>query len=160
MAAGQAFGLQPGHTSSIRRIEAAMLSYQADMTLANNPYELGMDRLVDLDMPADFLSKAALQRIKAEGVKQRFVGLVFDGPPIQGSNDEKWRLEIDGQDLGFVTSAVYSPRLEQNIALAMIRADRAADGTTGRVHLPDGARGFTLVPKPFYDPKKALAARS
>ena len=97
---------------------------------------------------------------KAEGVKQRFVGLVFDGPPLQGSNDEKWRLEIDGQDLGFVTSAVYSPRLEQNIALAMIRADQAADGTTGRVHLPDGARGFTLVPKPFYDPKKALAARS
>ena len=63
MAVGGPLGLKPGHTSSIRRIEAGMLSYHADMTLANNPYEMGMGRLVDLDMEADFISKAALTLI-------------------------------------------------------------------------------------------------
>ena len=52
MAVGTPLGLKPGHTSSIRRIEAGMLSYHADMNLANNPYELGMGRLVDMDMEA------------------------------------------------------------------------------------------------------------
>ena len=160
MSVGEPMGLKPGHTSSVRRIEAAMLSYQADMTLENNPFELGMDRLVDLDMEADFVSKDALRRIKAEGVRQLFVGLEFYGAPIVGSNDEKWRLSVGGEDVGFVTSAVYSPRLEKNIALAMIRPDAAEIGTAGEISLPDGKRGFTVVPKPFYDPKKAIAAKS
>ena len=46
-----------------------MLSYHADMTLANNPYEMGMGRLVDLDMEADFISKAALTLIKERGCR-------------------------------------------------------------------------------------------
>ena len=46
MDAGGEFGLQPGHTSAIRRIEGGMLSYHADMDSKTNPYELGLDRLV------------------------------------------------------------------------------------------------------------------
>ena len=67
MAAGMAFGLKPGHTSSIRRIEGGMLSYHADADINTNPYELGLDRLVNLDMEADFIGKAALRRIKEAG---------------------------------------------------------------------------------------------
>ena len=83
MAAGQPYGLKPGHTSSIRRIEAGMLSYQADLTIDNNPFEMGLDRLVDLDGDADFIAKDALRAIQAKGVTQRQVGLIFDGPPIE-----------------------------------------------------------------------------
>ena len=43
MQAGQAFGLCPGHTSTIRRIEGGMLSYHADMDINTNPFELGLD---------------------------------------------------------------------------------------------------------------------
>ena len=68
MAAGAPFGLKPGHTSSIRRIEGGMLSYHADMDLMTNPFELGLDRLVCLDMPHDFIGKSALQNIKETGV--------------------------------------------------------------------------------------------
>ena len=64
-----------------------MLSYHADMTLANNPYEMGMGRLVDLDMEADFISKAALILIKEWRVSQQLVGLEIDGDPFVGSND-------------------------------------------------------------------------
>ncbi|MGB1106468.1 MAG: glycine cleavage T C-terminal barrel domain-containing protein [Candidatus Puniceispirillaceae bacterium] len=159
MEVGGPMGLYPGHTSSIRRIEAAMLSYHADMTLRNNPFELGMDRLVDLDMEADFVSKAALTRIKGEGVSQRQVGLEFDGPPIVGSNDEFWPIRQDGKNIGYVTSAVYSPRLEKNIALALVGAEHADIGTEAMIDMAGEPRNCRIVPKPFYDPKKALAAK-
>ena len=159
MEVGGPMGLHPGHTSSIRRIEAAMLSYHADMTLRNNPFELGMDRLVDLDMGADFVSKAALTRIQAEGVSQRQVGIEFDGPPLVGSNDEFWPIRRDGEEVGYVTSAIHSPRLGKNIALALVAADNADIGTQAVIDMAGEARNCQIVPKPFYDPKKALAAR-
>ena len=134
-----------------------MLSYQADMTLENNPFEMGMNRLINLDMEADFVGKAALKRLKEQGVTQHFVGLTFDGAPIKGSNDEKWPLERAGETVGYVTSAVYSPRLEQNIALAFIRATHSDIGTEAQMLLPDGPRACRVVPKPFYDPKKTAA---
>ena len=159
MEIGGPMGLYPGHTSSIRRIEAAMLSYHADMTLRNNPFELGIDRLVDLDMDADFVSKDALTKIKRDGVSQRQIGLEFDGPPIVGSNDEFWPIRRDGVDVGYVTSAVYSPRLEKNIALALVGAEHADIGTEAVMDMAGEQRGCQVVSKPFYDPKKTLAAK-
>jgi aminomethyltransferase len=160
MEVGSAFGLQPGHTSSIRRIEAAMLSYHADMTLQNNPFELGMDRLVDLDMEADFVSKAALKQIRTEGVSQLQVGLEIDGPALVGSNDAYWPIIVDDKVIGQVTSAIHSPRLDRNIALALVAVAHADIGTRAMVEMNGEVRNCQVVPKPFYDPKKALAARS
>ena len=160
MAVGGPLGLKPGHTSSIRRIEAGMLSYHADMTLANNPYEMGMGRLVDLDMEADFISKAALTLIKERGVSQQLVGLEIEGAPFVGSNDFFWPILKEGVKVGTVTSAIYSPRLQKNIALAMISIDHTASGRVLQVDKLSETRACTVVPIPFYDPKKSLATAS
>ena len=160
MAVGGPLGLKPGHTSSIRRIEAGMLSYHADMTRANNPYEMGMGRLVDLDMEADFISKAALTLIKERGVSQQLVGLEIDGAPFVGSNDFFWPILKEGVKVGTVTSAIYSPRLQKNIALAMISIDHTASGRVLQVDKLSETRACTVVPIPFYDPKKSLATAS
>ena len=160
MAVGGPLGLKPGHTSSIRRIEAGMLSYHADMTLANNPYELGMGRLVDLDMEADFISKAALTLIKERGVSQQLVGLEIDGAPFVGSNDFFWPVLKEGVKVGTVTSAIYSPRLQKNIALAMLSIEHTASGRVLQVDKLSETRACTVVPIPFYDPKKSLATAS
>ena len=160
MAVGGPLGLKPGHTSSIRRIEAGMLSYHADMTLANNPYEMGMGRLVDLDMEADFISKTALTFIKERGVSQQLVGLEIDGAPFVGSNDFFWPVLKEGVKVGTVTSAIYSPRLQKNIALAMISIDHTASGRVLQVDKLSETRACTVVPIPFYDPKKSLATAS
>ena len=160
MAVGGPLGLKPGHTSSIRRIEAGMLSYHADMTLANNPYEMGMGRLVDLDIEADFISKAALTLIKERGVSQQLVGLEIDGAPFVGSNDFFWPVLKEGVKVGTVTSAIYSPRLQKNIALAMISIDHTASGRVLQVDKLSETRACTVVPIPFYDPKKSLATAS
>lgn len=158
MAAGAPFGLKPGHTSSIRRIEGGMLSYHADMDINTNPYELGLDRLVELDMEADFIGKAALKRIREEGVSRKQVGLVIDGAALSGPNTRFWALENAGECVGRVTSAVFSPRLEQNIALAMVSADSAVMGATFEVDMPNGKRTATVVERPFFDPNKKIAA--
>lgn len=158
MEAGRPFGLQPGHTSSIRRIEGAMLSYHADADIHTNPFELGLDRLVKLDMEADFIGKAALRRIRDEGVSRKQVGLVIDADPLKGPNTTFWPIAKQGVAIGKVTSAVHSPRLGQNIALAMVSADLAVIGTEVEVMMPAGPARATIVERPFYDPAKKLAA--
>ena len=158
MAAGQPFGLKPGHTSTIRRIEGGMLSYHADMDINTNPYELGLDRLVDLEADFDFIGKSALQKIRHQGVTRKQVGLIISGPAMTGPNSNFWAVEKDGQVVGKITSAVYSPRLQQNIALAMVDANFAALGTEYLVVKADGNEKATVVQKPFFDPKKKLTA--
>jgi aminomethyltransferase len=152
-------GLKPGHTSSIRRIEAGMLSYHADMSLANNPFELNLERLVNLDIEADFIGKAALKKIKETGVKQRLVGLEIEGDPFIGTNDFFWPMMKDATQIGMITSAVYSPRLKKNIALGMLQVEHADIGTKIIVDKLGETRGAVIVPIPFYDPKKTLAAQ-
>lgn len=158
MAVGMAFGLKPGHTSSIRRIEGGMLSYHADADIHTNPFELGLDRLVNLDMDADFIGKFALQRIRDNGVARKQIGLIIYGDPLPGPNTSFWTLHHDGTAVGKVTSAIYSPRLKKNIALAMVAAEAAELGTQLQVIMTTGAATATVVERPFFDPKKSLAA--
>jgi aminomethyltransferase len=135
-----------------------MLSYHADADIKTNPYELGLDRLVDLDMEAEFIGKAALRRIRDQGVSRIQVGVIVDGAPMKGPNTTFWPISKDGTDIGKVTSAVYSPRLERNIALAMVAVAHANIGTEVDIMTPSGLVRATVVERPFYDPKKKLAA--
>ena len=157
MAAGEPFGLKPGHTSTIRRIEGGMLSYHADMDINTNPFELGLDRLVALDTAHDFIGKSALQAIRAKGPARRQVGLIIDGAPLTAPNTKFWPVSMNDKVVGKVTSAVYSPRLEQNIALAMV--ERGADqiGAEVTVDAIGGLCQARQVEMPFYDPKKNIA---
>lgn len=158
MAEGMPFGLKPGHTSSIRRIEGGMLSYHADADIQTNPYELGFDRLVDLDIEAEFIGKAALRRIHEQGITRKQIGLIIDGEPMKGPNTTFWTINKDGMPIGKVTSAVYSPRLERNIALAMVEVAYAHIGAELEVVTNSGPTRATVVERPFYDPKKKIAA--
>lgn len=158
MAVGESLGLKPGHTSSIRRIEGGMLSYHADMDITTNPFELGLDRLVDLEMTADFIGKAALRELAQAGIARSQVGLVINGSALPGPNTEFWPVKANDRIIGKVTSAVYSPRLQTNIALAMVSIDSAEMGTVCMVEMPGEARAATVVPKPFYDPKKRITS--
>lgn len=158
MAAGSAHNLAAGHTSSIRRIEGGMLSYHADMDIYTNPFELGLDRLVNLDSDTDFIGKTALRKIRDAGVSRKQVGLEISGPPLKGPNTTFWPVSSGGRKAGKVTSAVYSPRLELNVALAMVAVEFSGIGTPLNVELPSGIVSATVVDKPFYDPKKKITA--
>ncbi len=157
MEAGAPHNLKPGHTSSIRRIEGGMLSYHADMDNKTNPFELGLDRLVNLDTDANFIGKAALVKIKSQGVHRKQVGLEINCPPLATSNTTFWPVVANNRQVGKVTSAIYSPRLDKNIALAMLDIDFCEIGHKLEIQMPDGPTKATVVEKPFYDPKKSNA---
>ena len=158
MNAGKEHGLQPGHTSSIRRIEGGMLSYHADADIHTNPFELGFDRLVSLDKDIEFIGKAALKKIKAEGIKRKQIGLEINCEPLSGPNTTFWSIKKDDNEIGKVTSAVYSPRLKKNIALAMVNIKNSEIGTDLEVETNKGKFTAKIVEKPFYDPKKKIAS--
>ena len=158
MAAGKDFGLKPGHTSSIRRIEGAMLSYHADADIHTNPFEVGLDRLVSFDTDIDYVGKEALKKIKTEGIKRKQIGLILDCDPLKGPNTTFWEIIKDNKIIGKVTSAVYSPRLKKNIALAIISIGESKIGNIIDVKTSDSVIKGTIVEKPFFDPKKKIAS--
>ena len=157
MLAGKDYGLQPGHTSTIRRIEGGMLSYHADADINTNPFELGLDRLVSLESDINFVGKDALKKIKQNGITRKQVGLIIDCEPLKGPNTTFWKITKDNNEIGKVTSAVYSPRLKKNIALAMISVEHSKIGNEFKVTNNEGMLNCVVVEKPFYDPKKKIA---
>ena len=156
MLIGEEMGLRPGHTSTIRRIEGGMLSYHADMDINTNPFELGLDRLIDLDEEFDFIGKEALIKIHNNGVERRQVGLTIEDEPLNGPNTRFWNVIDDNQVIGRVTSAVYSPRIKENIALAMLKIEYTSIGTEVKIDLGAKKVVACVTEKPFYDPKKSI----
>lgn len=156
MATGKPLGLKPGHTSTIRRVEGGMLSYHADADIGTNPYELGFDRLVSLDIDTNFIGKTALKRIQRDGISRKQIGLIIGGDPLLKPNTSFWPITKDGTEVGKVTSAVYSPRLKQNIALAIVTIEHTDIGSEFDVTTSSGRAKAKIVERPFYDPKKQI----
>ena len=156
MTAGNEYGLQPGHTSSIRRIEGGMLSYHADADIHTNPFEVGLERLVSLDSEINFIGKKALTEIYKNGVKRQQIGMEIEGDSLKGPNTVFWQVFCDNKIVGKVTSAVFSPRLNRNIALAMVDKNFSKLGLNLLVKINGQMRKAKIVEKPFFDPKKSL----
>ena len=156
MTAGNEYGLQPGHTSSIRRIEGGMLSYHADADIHTNPFEMGLERLVSLDSEINFIGKKALTEIYKNGVKRQQIGMEIEGDSLKGPNTVFWQVFCDNKIVGKVTSAVFSPRLNRNIALAMVDKNFSKLGLNLLVKINGQMRKAKIVEKPFFDPKKSL----
>jgi glycine cleavage system aminomethyltransferase T len=155
MEAGRPYQIRPTGPSDIRRVEGGIFNWGADMDTSNNPFEMGLDRLVDLDTELPFMGQEALRRIKEEGVSRRIVGVEIAGDRLE-MNASKWAVASDGRTVGTVTSAVCSPRLEKNIGYAWVPVALSETGTSLRVETPDGERPATVVPMPFVDPGKQI----
>jgi aminomethyltransferase len=155
MEAGARYSIAPTGPSDIRRIEAGILNYGVDMTIATNPYEVGLERLVNANKPEPFIGREALKRISMEGVERKLAGVEIDGVKLD-LNMTKWPVHDGGAPVGQVTSAVYSPRLKKNIGYAMVSAKHAAPGTALTIETPGGERSAIVVAMPFIDPKKTL----
>ena len=90
MAAGARYGIGPGAPNNIERVESGLLSWGGDTTPDSNPFEAGMARYVDTDIEADYIGKAALARVAAEGPARLLVGLVITSEPGQA---EDWPMD-------------------------------------------------------------------
>jgi glycine cleavage system aminomethyltransferase T len=155
MEAGRQYEIRPTGPVDIRRIEGGIFNYRADMDWTNNPFELGLDRLVDLESDAGFMGKDALRRIRDQGVSRKIVGVEIAGERLD-MNPTTWPVASNGERVGDVTSAVWSPRLERNIGFAWVPVRLSDRGTSLRVATSDGDRDATVVAMPFVDPGKQI----
>jgi aminomethyltransferase len=155
LAAGEPFGIRATGPSDIRRMEAGIFNWGPDMNLSNNPFEVtGMERFVE-PQDADYLGKGALERIRAEGVRRKLVGIEMGAERMPEEQEEFWPVRSDGREVGHVTNAVWSPRMERNIAYAWVPIELSEVGTSLEVAWPFGEPAPARVAAlPFLDPKK------
>lgn len=135
--AGGDHDVAAGSPNLIDRIEGGLLSYGNDMTIENNPLECGLGRFCRLDGAIDFIGRDALRRLNENEPKRLIRGLLFDGgrcPPVA----IPWPVRLKGTTVGQVTSAIWSPTFDANVALGMLDRGYWQPRTEVSVVLPNG----------------------
>lgn len=128
-----------------RRIAAGILSWGQDMDHETSPFQVNLAYQVPDDKEADYIGKEELERQKAlieDGeypFNLKMVGLQYEGQPVRDYAPDFWLVsdKDSGEEVGYLTSPWYSPKLEQNIGLAFVPADGTDLETEYLVHLPD-----------------------
>jgi aminomethyltransferase len=147
--AGQDFNISAGGPNIILRLEGGILSYLADIDRSNNPYEVGLDWLVDLDQEDDFIGKEALRLIRQNGPTKKLLGAEIHGDPIEDSNADHWPVFIDGKEVGSMNAMVYSPRLDKNICYTILDIEHAKSGQEIVIVSPEKDLIATTVDLPW-----------
>jgi aminomethyltransferase len=139
MAAGRSRGIRAigSQALNIARIEAGFLSPNIDFVSAEHtirtdrdrsPLELGLAWVVDFNK-GHFTGRRALQREVARGARRQLVGLDIAGNK-PAHNALLYANASGKQEIGHVSSAVWSPTCKRNIALAMVNAPYFNMGST------------------------------
>jgi glycine cleavage system aminomethyltransferase T len=159
MAAGEEFGIRPIAPNEARRVEAGIFNWGSDMTLRDTPFHvMGLERLVE-EQPQDYIGKAALERIRRDGVDRKLVGIRFDGEDPLPGIAAAWPASHDGREVGRVTDAVWSPGLGANIGYVWVPIALAEPGTRLEVASEHGTLAGVTAVIPFVDPKKERPAK-
>jgi glycine cleavage system aminomethyltransferase T len=147
---GQEYGIGPGSPNHIERVESGLLSWGGDTTPDSNPFEANMGKYVDVNTSVNYIGKAALQRVAAEGPQRLLVGLVLDGTaPSAWPLVERVAVSANGEVVGTMSAVIYSPRMGRTIGIAQIQRTVVEAGDRLLVHAPNGVQGATLSPLPF-----------
>ena len=154
-AAGQPFGIGPGAPNYIERLESSLLSIGADTLWDSDPFEAGLDKMLDLDRDDDFIGKAALRALAKSGSRRKLVAVVFDGDPIE-PNEHPWPMFINGIRVGSVRSACYSPRRKSNIGFALVDRSHRDEGVLFEVRNGQHTFSGEIVRFPLVQPGTPL----
>lgn len=126
------------------RMEAGMNLYGNDMDDDTSPLEAGMGWTVDLkDESRDFVGKSALVALKNDGIKVRQVGLLLAKGGVLRAGMEV----VTDNGNGITTSGVFSPSLNQSIAIARVPA--AFKGETAKVIMRGKELPVRVLKLPF-----------
>ena len=135
--AGKDLNISPGGPNIILRLEGGILSYGGDFDRSNNPFEVGLEWMIDLNQEDDFIGKEALSEIKFKGPTKKLMGAEIEGDPINYSNQEHLPVSVDGKNIGTMNSMTYSPRLDKNISYVFLEIKYAKVGQEIIISLPD-----------------------
>ena len=128
------------------RLEAALPLWGNDIDETTNPYEAGLGWVVSLGDGAEFMGRAALQRIKSAGVTRKLAhlkaldrGVIRDHCPVLRGDET----------VGVVTSGSFSPTLGTSIAMAYLPLELATPGVELGVDVRGRRIKAEVVRRPF-----------
>ena len=145
---GKEFNVRPGCPNLIERIESGLLSYGNDFDNNDNPFQCGFDKYVDLETDINFLGKDKLKKIKEKGIDRKLMGVQIDLTKIllTSSLDIK---NNDGNIIGELRSACYSPHFKKVIGIAMINEPYCKVSTMGLVEIEGNSLAVKVCDLPF-----------
>jgi aminomethyltransferase len=172
--AGSIYGIMAMGTEALEhaRIEAGFIAAYIDFLPAHvtvrsgrsrSPLELGLDWLVDFKKP-NFNGRRALAEEKQRGSTWRLVKLDIEGNK-EAHHSYIYPKKSGGKEIGFITSAMWSPVCKQNIAIGTVRTPHGKVGDTLHVeiyyqremHWSRVMAAATVVDKPFWNPPRKRA---
>ena len=151
LAAGQEFGIRPcglGARNTLR-LEAGMSLYGHEISDSINVFEAGLERWLKLDK-GDFVGRQALLEVQSKGGPERRLialemverGIARDGYPV---------LNLEGKEIGAITSGSPAPFLKINIAFALVPTAVSVSGEDVLVQVrPSQTARAKQVSTPFY----------
>lgn len=147
---GAEFGLQNiglGARDTLR-LEMGFCLYGNDLDDTTSPLEAGLGWITKFVDGKDFIDRAYMERLKAEGVSRRLVGfeMVERGIPRHGYEV----VSADGAAIGVVTSGTQSPSLRKGVGMAYVKPEFAKVGTRLAIVIRGKATLAEVVKPPFY----------
>ncbi|XP_042365923.1 dimethylglycine dehydrogenase, mitochondrial [Plectropomus leopardus] len=121
------------YAMSSLRLEKGFRGWGAEMNCDTNPLEAGLEYFIKLNKPADFIGKAALQEIKAKGLKRKLSYLTLDTDDIDPEGNET--IWYNGKVVGNTTSGAYSYSSQQSLAFAYLPLELCSVGQKVEVEL-------------------------
>ena len=182
---GRLFDIKPAGMLAldVARIEAGLLLIDVDFNSSKkalvdeqkySPFEMGLDRLVNLDKDR-FIGQQALIKEAKHGAARRIVGIEIDWteveqrfeavglPPSVSPIASRVAVPVysNGNQIGKATSTTWSPLLKKMIALATVKCDFTRPGTQIEIEITvEAVRhrvSAKVVKTPFYNPKHKTA---
>ena len=145
---GKEFNVRPGCPNLIERIESGLLSYGNDFDNNDNPFQCGFDKYIDLETNINFLGKDKLKKIKEKGIDRKLMGVQIDLTKILLTSSLNIK-NNDGNIIGELRSACYSPHFKKVIGIAMIKEPYCKASSSGTIEIDGNSLALKVCDLPF-----------
>ncbi|QPC46851.1 glycine cleavage system aminomethyltransferase GcvT [Mangrovibacillus cuniculi] len=149
MKAGEPFGIKAcglGARDTLR-FEATLALYGQELSSEITPLEAGIGFAVSFKKSDDFIGRNVLEKQKAEGLERKLVGIEMMDKAIPRHG---YKVLVNDQEIGHVTTGTQSPTLKKNIGLALLNIDFTEKGTEVEVEIRGKRKKGQVIPTPFY----------
>jgi aminomethyltransferase len=151
--AGIKYDLNPAGLGArdVLRLEAAMPLYGHELSPKITPLHAGLDRFIALDKKIPFNGQQALNELKQKGLDLKLFGLEMleRGVPREG-----YPVQVEGREIGWISSGSFSPTLEKFIAMALLDPQVASKHKEVDVLIRNRVYRAKVTKLPFYRRKK------
>jgi aminomethyltransferase len=120
--------------------------YGNDITAETTPLQAGLSWIVKLNK-GEFIGREALVKEKAAGLKRKLIGFELVDRGVARAH---YRILVEGQVVGEVTSGTIAPSLNKAIGLGYVRMESAKIGTEVQIDIRGKSAQARVTSTPFY----------